>query len=159
MLVGNALDQPQVFVHRDYHSRNLMVSDIDNPGILDFQDAVEGPLTYDLVSLLKDVYIRWPPVVVRDWLQEYYMSAKAQMQPAVEWEAFLRYFELMGVQRHLKIAGIFARLCHRDGKADYLRDVPLALDYVLELSPRYRELDFIARFINDQCLPGLSARR
>jgi aminoglycoside/choline kinase family phosphotransferase len=159
LLVGNALDQPQVFVHRDYHSRNLMVTDRDNPGVLDFQDAVEGPLTYDLVSLLKDCYIKWPAERVRQWVDSYFALLDKTASAAMSKSDFLRAFELMGVQRHLKAAGIFCRLNHRDGKPGYLGDIPRTLSYIVDLSPRYRELDFLVQLITERCLPQLEGRR
>ncbi len=155
LLIRNALDQPQVFVHRDYHSRNLMVAPEHNPGILDFQDAVEGAFTYDLVSLLKDCYIRWPASRVREWAEQFYASLAQDTQAQVGMEQFIRYFELMGVQRQLKAAGIFARLYHRDGKAGYLGDIPRTLSYVVELEPRYDELAFLIDVIRERCLPVL----
>ena len=155
-LVANALDQPQVFVHRDYHSRNLMVCD-DNPGILDFQDAVEGPLTYDLVSLLKDCYVKWPADQVWQWALDFYQGLDGALRESVDEAQFRRYFELMGVQRHLKAAGIFARLNHRDGKSVYLSDVPLTLSYVIDVAPRYPELAPLAELIETRVLPGMKA--
>jgi aminoglycoside/choline kinase family phosphotransferase len=155
MLVDNALHQPQVFVHRDYHSRNLMMTGNDNPGILDFQDAVEGPLTYDLVSLLKDCYVRWPAEQVSHWALEFYRALDRPMREQVDAMQFRRYFELMGVQRHLKAAGIFARLNHRDGKAAYMADIPRTLSYVIELGPHYEELQFLVRLVEQQVLPTL----
>ena len=133
-LVDNALGQPQVFVHRDYHSRNLMVVDKDNPGILDFQDAVSGPLTYDLVSLLRDCYIAWPLARVEQLALGYYESARAPQLVDVDAVQFLRWFNLMGIQRHLKVAGIFSRLNIRDGKSRYLGDIPLTLGYLQQVS-------------------------
>ena len=159
MLVANALDQPQVFVHRDYHSRNLMVTSENNPGILDFQDAVEGPLTYDLVSLLKDCYVRWPEEQVRDWARDFYAASDSSIQDQLDVDQFMRYFELMGVQRHLKAAGIFARLNHRDGKAAYMGDVPRTLGYIVELGSRYEALGFLAQLIGERCLPTLRENR
>ena len=153
-LVDNALDQPQVFVHRDYHSRNLMWCGDDNPGILDFQDAVEGPLTYDLVSLLKDCYLRWPADQVRQWAIEFYRQLDVSMRALVDERAFRRYFELMGVQRHLKAAGIFARLNHRDGKSRYLEDIPRTLSYIVDLRDDYEELGFVIDVIERQVLPA-----
>jgi len=153
-LVANALHQPRVFVHRDYHSRNLMVMDDGNPGILDFQDAVEGPLTYDLASLLKDCYIRWPADDVRRWALDYYRDLSADRRTLVDEKQFCQYFELMGVQRQLKAAGIFCRLNHRDGKSGYLSDIPRTLAYIIEVGPRYQELDFIVRLIEEQVLPA-----
>ena len=134
LLVDNALGQPQVFVHRDYHSRNLMVVDQHNPGILDFQDAVSGPLTYDLVSLLRDCYIAWPLERVEQLAIGYHESARAQQLVEVDAAQFLRWFNLMGIQRHLKVAGIFSRLNIRDGKPRYLSDIPLTLAYLQQVS-------------------------
>ena len=156
-LVINALDQPQVFVHRDYHSRNLMLTDENNPGILDFQDAVEGPLTYDLVSLLKDCYLQWPAEQVWQWALDFYNGVDSSVRERVDEEQFRRYFELMGVQRHLKAAGIFARLNHRDGKSGYLGDIPRTLSYIVELGPRYDELAFLVGLIEERVLPGMGA--
>ena len=153
-LVVNALNQPQVFVHRDYHSRNLMRTECNNPGILDFQDAVEGPLTYDLVSLLKDCYVRWPASQVRQWALEYYAQLDAELRTRVDERQFRRYFELMGVQRHLKAAGIFSRLNHRDGKARYLADIPRTLSYIVELGDDYEELRFVSDLIERHVLPA-----
>ena len=155
MLVANALDQPQVFVHRDYHSRNLMVTAENNPGILDFQDAVEGPLTYDLVSLLKDCYVKWPAEQVWRWAQDFYGGLDESMRSLVDETQFRRYFELMGVQRHLKAAGIFCRLKHRDGKSGFIGDIPRTLSYIVDLGPRYPELGFLADLIEQRVLPGL----
>lgn len=156
LLTENALHQPQVFVHRDYHSRNLMVTDENNPGILDFQDAVEGPLTYDLVSLLKDCYVRWPAEQVRHWALQFYRGLERSMRMRVDEIQFRRYFELMGVQRHVKAAGIFARLNHRDGKAAYLDDIPRTLSYIVELGSQYEELQFLVRLIEERVLPGMA---
>ena len=154
LLVTNALDQPLVFVHRDYHSRNLMVVDDNNPGILDFQDAVCGPYTYDLVSLLKDCYIAWPPSQVTKWASSFFRKCGNDPGTISE-DLFMRHFELMGVQRQLKAAGIFARLSHRDGKPGYMRDIPRTLNYVLEIAPRYEELDFLADLIVGRVMPCL----
>ncbi len=159
LLVANALDQPQVFVHRDYHSRNLMVMDEDNPGILDFQDAVEGPLTYDLVSLLKDCYVKWPADRIWQWALDFYAGCDAPLQDEVPEKQFRRYFELMGVQRHIKAAGIFCRLNHRDGKDGYLEDIPRTLSYIVDVAPRYQELEFLIDLIESQVLPGLEAQQ
>ena len=157
-LIDSALGQPTVFVHRDYHSRNLMVTETDNPGILDFQDAVEGPVTYDLVSLLKDCYIKWPAERIRSRALEFHAAVDASLHGRMTADEFLRAFELMGVQRHLKAAGIFARLCHRDGKAAYLNDVPRTLGYITDIAPRYEELSFLARLIDERVLPRLAQR-
>jgi len=142
ILIASALEQPVVLVHRDYHSRNLMLTDSNNPGILDFQDAVIGPVTYDLVSLLKDCYIEWPVDKVQSWcFQHKDQIEKAGIVEPVSEKQFLRWFDLMGAQRHLKAAGIFARLNHRDGKADYLNDIPRTLSYVCDVASRYTELN------------------
>ena len=151
-----ALEQPRVAVHRDYHSRNLMITGRNNPGILDFQDAVYGPLTYDLVSLLRDCYIAWPREEVESWALGY---QKLALQTGVlgerDDERFLRWFDLMGVQRHLKAAGIFARLNHRDGKPGYLADIPRTLGYIVEVAPRHGEIRELGRFIEQEVLPAL----
>lgn len=141
VLADNALEQPRVWVHRDYHSRNLMVTGVANPGVLDFQDAVVGAVTYDLVSLLRDCYIAWPRQQVESWALAHRARLQALGMADVEDAAqFLRWFDLMGAQRHLKAIGIFARLHLRDGKAGYLQDIPRTLGYVLEVSNRYSEL-------------------
>jgi len=129
ILVDNALAQPQVFVHRDYHSRNLMVIGADNPGIIDFQDAVCGPVTYDLVSLLRDCYIAWPKPRVTGFIGRFYDSMPDQ---SVDLETFTRWLDLMGVQRHLKASGIFCRLKQRDGKQGYIKDIPRTFNYIAE---------------------------
>ena len=157
VLVRNALEQPAVFVHRDYHSRNLMVTTKNNPGIVDFQDAVEGPLTYDLVSLLKDCYVVWEPQQVQAWVREYYDLLDEKMRQQVDFSAFNHYFDLMGAQRHIKAAGIFSRLNHRDGKPAYMRDVPRTLEYIVQLGPRYSELQWLVELITTRCLPALRA--
>lgn len=141
VLADNALEQPRVWVHRDYHSRNLMVTATGNPGVLDFQDAVVGAVTYDLVSLLSDCYIAWPRKRVEAWALDYRQRLQAAGMGGLEdADRFLRWFDLMGVQRHLKATGIFARLNLRDGKPGYLRDIPRTLGYILAVAPRYPEL-------------------
>ncbi|MCB1758984.1 MAG: phosphotransferase [Gammaproteobacteria bacterium] len=148
LLADNALAQPTVCVLRDYHSRNLMVCDSANPGILDFQDAVNGPVTYDLVSLLRDCYIAWPRARVRQWAWEYFdLACRSGILRSADKPAFQRWFDLMGVQRHLKAAGIFARLDARDGKPGYLKDIPRTLEYVLQLEDEYPELATLCRLI------------
>ena len=140
LLLANNLAQPKVFVHRDYHCRNLMVCE-PMPGILDFQDAVHGPITYDLVSLLRDAYVRWEEPQVLDWTVRYWEKArKAGLPVHAEFAAFYRDFDWMGAQRQLKVVGIFARLCHRDGKQRYLADIPPVLGYLLATCRRHREL-------------------
>ena len=141
-LIKNALEQPQVFVHRDYHSRNLMVNDKNSvvPGIIDFQDAVIGAVTYDLVSLLKDCYIDWPREKIEAWVKYFHSEAESLgIIDKVSFNDFLRWFDLMGLQRHLKVAGIFSRLKHRDGKTGYLKDIPRTMDYVVDVVKRYPE--------------------
>jgi len=138
VLIDSALEQPQVFVHRDYHSRNLMQVDENNPGVIDYQDAVIGPVTYDLVSLFKDCYIEWPRNRVEHWLDKYLQLTSIELP--VDRNQFIRWFDLMGVQRHLKVLGIFARLNYRDGKSQYLDDLPLTLKYVVDACNRYDEL-------------------
>lgn len=147
-ILANVLAQPRVYVHRDYHSRNLMVCEA-LPGVLDFQDAVYGPITYDLVSLLKDAYIHWEEERVIDWCVRYWQKArKAGLPVAQDFAMFYKDFEWMGVQRHLKVAGIFARLCHRDAKARYLADLPLVLAYLDRACARYRELGPLAALLD-----------
>lgn len=130
ILVQSALEQPQAFVHRDYHSRNLMKIEQGNPGILDFQDAVKGPVSYDLVSLLRDCYIDWPQAKVDEWVSQFLDAASHEHLQGVEPAQFTRWFNLMGVQRHLKAIGIFSRLKLRDGKNHFLRDIPRTLAYI-----------------------------
>ncbi len=148
-ILANNLAQPRVFVHRDWHSRNLMVLEGSaNPGVIDFQDAVHGPLTYDLVSMLRDAYIEWPEERQLDWAVRYWQAARARGLPVpADFADLYRDFEWMGLQRHLKVLGIFARLYHRDGKDRYLADLPLVLSYVLRTARRYRELDGLVRLI------------
>ena len=147
LLIKNAKEQPQVFVHRDYHSRNLMITDIDNPGVIDYQDAVVGPITYDLVSLFKDCYIEWPREKVEHWLDLY--LARITPTHFIEKENLVRWFDLMGVQRHIKVLGIFARLNYRDGKEQYLDDLPLVLKYVLDTCAQYEELQPLKRILKE----------
>ena len=151
-LADNALEQPRVCVLRDYHSRNLMVSNAPTPGILDFQDAVAGPVTYDLVSLLRDCYIAWPQVRVSGWMRGYFdLAVQSGILHEADEPRFERWFDLMGVQRHLKAAGIFARLDARDGKPGYLADIPRTLGYVLQLEARYPELAALCRLVERAC--------
>jgi N-acetylmuramate 1-kinase len=139
-ILANNLAQPQVYVHRDWHSRNLMVAD-PNPGILDFQDAVYGPITYDLASIYRDAYIQWEEEMQLDWVIRYWEKARAARLPVSEdFGEFWRDFEWMGAQRHIKVLGIFARLYHRDGKDGYLNDMPLVMHYLRKVCERYDEL-------------------
>ncbi|MEJ0036645.1 MAG: phosphotransferase [Gammaproteobacteria bacterium] len=155
-LVGEALAQPVVFVHRDYHSRNLMVTRENNPGVIDFQDALAGPVGYDLASLLKDCYISWPRERVEQWVSAYRERLLKRGGPGGGSEReFLRWFDLIGVQRHLKVLGIFARLWYRDGKSGYLADLPLTLDYVRTTCARYPELAGLSGVVERHFVPGL----
>jgi aminoglycoside/choline kinase family phosphotransferase len=148
-ILRNSLAQPKVFVHRDYHSRNLMLTK-PNPGILDFQDAVYGPISYDLVSLFKDAYICWDEERVLDWLIRYWEQARKLGLPVpADFSDFYRDFEWMGVQRHLKVLGIFARLNYRDGKSAYLADMPLVEDYLRKACGRYKELDPLLMLLDE----------
>ncbi len=141
LLNQNILAQPQVYVHRDYHSRNLMLCDAENPGVLDFQDAVYGAITYDLVSLLKDAYVEWEEAQILDWAIRYWEQArKAGLPVNDDFSEFYRDFEWMGAQRHIKVLGIFARLYHRDGKDGYLKDMPLVSKYLRKTCERYNPL-------------------
>lgn len=155
-LVSEALSQPEVFVHRDYHSRNLMINGTDdgNPGVLDFQDAVYGPFTYDLVSLLKDCYVKWPGQKIRDWANSYFEKI-AEEYPDIDATMFMRWFDFMGVQRHLKASGIFARLYHRDGKTGYLADIPRTLSYIVDLHDEYPELQGLIELIQSQVMTAI----
>jgi N-acetylmuramate 1-kinase len=157
-LVEAALAQPVVCVHRDYHSRNLMIrhdNEDQRPGIVDFQDAVAGPYTYDLVSLLRDCYLVWPDDQVRIWALEYLARARhaGVIPDSLEDEDFERDFDLMGLQRHIKVVGIFCRLHLRDGKPRYLEDVPRVIDYVLRIADRYTELVEFSQWFRERLLP------
>jgi aminoglycoside/choline kinase family phosphotransferase len=148
-ITANVLAQQQVYMHRDYHSRNLMFLDQGNPGVLDFQDAVYGPVTYDLASLLRDAYIQWDEEFVLDWVVRYWQSAKKVGLPVnPDIDAFYRDFEYMALQRHLKILGIFCRLNYRDGKSIYMGDLPTVLDYVRKTANRYIELKPLVRLLD-----------
>ncbi|HEV2284731.1 MAG TPA: phosphotransferase [Steroidobacteraceae bacterium] len=158
-LIREALAQPEVFVHRDYHARNLMVVPGRNPGIIDFQDALRGPVGYDLVSLLKDCYIAWPRARVVEWVSGYRAQLCAaggagSLAGASEAQ-FLRWFDLIGVQRHIKVLGIFCRLWYRDGKRGYLADLPRVLAYVREACALYGELASLGRFLAERVAPQL----
>lgn len=147
------LKQPTAFVHRDYHSRNLMLTE-GEIGVIDYQDAVLGPVTYDLVSLLRDCYIAWPQQRVERWALAFHKAAiNAAMIPPLEERLFLRWFDLTGLQRHLKVLGIFSRLSHRDGKSAYLQDLPLVLSYVLTVGARHPETSPLVEWLHNAGIP------
>jgi hypothetical protein len=161
-LIREALAQPQVFVHRDYHSRNLMVTPERSPGVIDFQDALRGPAGYDLVSILKDCYVAWPRDRVEAWVEEYRGILRARAGSAggligASLREYLRWFDLIGLQRHIKVLGIFARLCWRDGKPGYLNDLPRTLEYVRETASRFPELADFSGFVTGRLVPALPA--
>ena len=148
LIIANNLAQAKVYVHRDYHSRNLMVTNKSNPGVIDFQDAVYGPITYDAASLWRDAYIAWPEERVIDWVIKFWEDGRrAGLLMPTDFGQFYRDFEWMGLQRHLKVLGIFARLSHRDGKDGYLKDIPLVLEYAIACANRYIELKPLARIL------------
>jgi len=176
VITASVLQQPQVFVHRDYHSRNLMfLGDVeansktqndqkqgggqinphnDNPGIIDYQDAILGPVTYDLVSLLRDCYIRWPNERIAKWVLDFKKQAEnTKLMHKVPDATFIQWFDYMGLQRHIKVLGIFARLNHRDGKANYLDDLPLTLDYVMEVANKYPLTRPLVNLFNEWKIP------
>ena len=156
-LIASALEQPQVLVHRDFHSRNLLIAAPPTPGVIDFQDAVWGPVTYDLASLLRDCYIAWPVAQVQAWVAGYLELALQSGVLRPEHEAhFERWFDWMGMQRHLKAAGIFARLHRRDGKSGYLADIPRTLGYVVEVAAHYPQLQAFGQIVQTRVLPALS---
>lgn len=156
ILLDSACDQPQSWVHRDYHSRNLMVTEGNAPGVVDFQGALYGPFTYDLVSLLKDCYIDWPCDQVKRWALAYgNMALEVGIIEPVGETKFMRWFDLMGLQRHLKVLGIFARLSLRDGKQGYLEDLPRVLNYVLEVCQNYPELEALQNLFEQKLMPAI----
>lgn len=155
LITDNALEQPQVGVHRDYHARNLMLLADDSVGVIDFQDAVIGPVTYDLVSLLRDCYVEWDDVWVYGKLSEWAQLAdEAGVLPATDFAQLKRWFDLMGIQRHVKASGIFCRLCHRDGKTGYLNDVPRTLGYIARIAATYPELASFGQWVQQKVLPA-----
>lgn len=157
-LVAEALQQPQVFVHRDYHSRNLMVLPAHGPGIIDFQDALAGPIGYDLASIFKDCYIRWPRDRVETWVlahRQALLAQGARLLAGANDAEFLRWFDLVSVQRHIKILGIFARLWWRDGKSGYLTDLPLTVEYLQDSARRYAELAALGEWLQRAVAPQL----
>jgi aminoglycoside/choline kinase family phosphotransferase len=156
-LIDAALAQPRVLVHRDFMPRNLMPAD-DGPAVLDFQDAVHGPIAYDVLSLFKDAFMGWPEARVEAWRERYRERAQAAGLPVPPPDRFRRDFDWIGIQRHLKVIGIFARLRHRDGKPKYLADVPRFFGYLDSVLPRYREFDRLRRLLDDKVVPALAAQ-
>jgi aminoglycoside/choline kinase family phosphotransferase len=153
-LIQSAQEQPQYFVHRDYHSRNLILNDVGAPGVIDFQDAVVGPMTYDVISLVKDCYVRWPVAAVERWLMVYAnMAIEMGLLPPMPKEKFLRWSDWMGLQRHLKVLGIFTRLYLRDDKPNYLHDLPLVMRYTIEVLERYPQFSNVEHWFKQQLLP------
>ncbi|WNO08594.1 aminoglycoside phosphotransferase family protein [Teredinibacter sp. KSP-S5-2] len=156
LIVDSALEQPQVIVHRDFHSKNMVYCEDGSTGVIDFQGALSGPFTYDLASLLKDCYLRWEPEQVRRWAIAYAnMAIDVGILKPVSEEQFLRWFDWMGLQRHIKVLGLFARLALRDGKEGYLRELPRVVRYVEEVVERYPQLDDFASWFKQQLLPAL----
>lgn len=151
ILADNALQQPQVFVHRDYHSRNIMTIENGTLGIIDYQDSVKGPITYDLVSLLRDCYISWPDEMVYELCLSFYemLKSKSTIQ-SIDERTFIKYFDLMGIQRHLKAVGIFSRLNIRDNKSNYLNDIPRTLNYIRLIAKKYSETEKLAEIISSR---------
>ncbi|WNC71615.1 phosphotransferase [Thalassotalea psychrophila] len=152
LLIASALEQPQVTVHRDFHSRNLMLIASGDIAVIDFQDAVKGPFTYDLVSLLRDCYVRWEDELIEPHVHNYYLNNKVD----VSYQQFTRWFDFMGLQRHIKASGIFARLYHRDGKSGYLKDIPLTLSYIIDIAAKYPELTFLSNLVKSKVLPSIT---
>ncbi|MGC8120649.1 aminoglycoside phosphotransferase family protein [Marinobacter sp. VGCF2001] len=159
LLRESALAQPEVTVHRDFHSRNLLVRDGQQaPGVIDFQDAVRGPVTYDAVSLLKDCYIRWPEQQLANWLEHYRVASRQAGLHRADADSFRQWFELMGMQRHLKAAGIFARLAIRDGKTGYLADIPRTVSYLRDASARQPAFRHFHQWLCDTVIPAIEQR-
>ncbi|MEW6990224.1 aminoglycoside phosphotransferase family protein [Colwelliaceae bacterium 6441] len=158
ILTESALEQPQAVMHRDFHSRNLMLND-NELAVIDFQDAVVGPVTYDIVSLLRDCYVKWPSEQVLPLFEHFIELIRAsgmfESYPLTQW---IKWFDLMGIQRHIKASGIFARLYHRDAKSGYLADIPLTLSYIVENSAAYPELTFLHDFVKDTVIPKLTIK-
>ncbi len=158
-LIKHILEQPQGMMHRDFHSRNIMVTDNEELAVIDFQDTVIGPVTYDIVSLLRDCYVKWPqqkiePLLaffVKLYQNTHQAESDNQLYPIAVWQ---RWFDLTGLQRHVKVAGIFARLYLRDGKPGYLGDIPLTLKYIAQVSANYDELDYLHTLVTDRVIPA-----
>jgi len=158
LLINNAMEQPQSFMHRDYHSRNIMINS-EKLAVIDFQDAVQGPITYDVVSLLRDCYQKWPQKEIMA-LFAYFVDLMAANHDFgnIDMPQWQRWFDLMGVQRHIKASGIFARLYHRDEKSGYLKDIPLTLSYIVDICANYPELNFLHHLVSDVVLPTLAKK-
>ncbi|WP_428619044.1 aminoglycoside phosphotransferase family protein [Shewanella sp.] len=158
LLIDNVAQQPKVGMHRDYHSRNLMLCD-DELAVIDFQDAVIGPITYDAVSLLRDCYVRWPDEVVTPLIAQHYqqMRTLGLIEETVSLSQYRRWFDLMGMQRHLKAAGIFCRLNYRDAKPGYMKDIPLTLSYVRDIGAQYPEFTPFITWLDTQVIPKMGA--
>ncbi|MFT5635415.1 MAG: aminoglycoside/choline kinase family phosphotransferase [Cognaticolwellia sp.] len=155
-LVSAIIEQPKVFMHRDYHSRNIMLLDNDKLGIIDFQDAVQGPVIYDLVSLLRDCYVRWPNELVAPLMENYRQQVQRFIPDEhITKEKWQYWFDLTGLQRHIKASGIFARLHHRDHKTGYLADIPLTLAYIQDVSAQYDKLSFLRELVTQRVIPAL----
>jgi aminoglycoside/choline kinase family phosphotransferase len=159
ILISSALEQPQVCVHRDFHSRNLMVLTKNSPGIIDFQDALIGPITYDLVSLLRDCYITWPEQKILEWMTIYFQTLTDSGLINTDLKTFTRWFDFMGLQRHLKAIGIFSRLHLRDNKSSYLADIPRTMDYVSNICNHYPELTEFNQFLTHTVLPVFNNKK
>ncbi|MGB1198535.1 MAG: aminoglycoside phosphotransferase family protein [Thalassotalea sp.] len=157
LLVANALAQPQVTMHRDFHSRNIMQISNETLAVIDFQDAVEGPITYDIVSLLRDCYLKWPHTNVLELLDHFIqLQTTHHNLTGISAKQWRTWFDLMGLQRHIKASGIFARLYHRDNKANYLHDIPLTLSYIVDISRQYDDLSFLGELVTEKVLPKLA---
>lgn len=154
LLIENAISQPTVFMHRDYHSRNIMLTPQAEIAVIDFQDAVHGPITYDIVSLLRDCYLRWPDDLVNRLFSYFKTKVGQQLHLDIDESSWQTWFDLMGLQRHIKASGIFARLHHRDNKPGYLADIPLTLSYIVDISKKYPALAFLQQLIEQRVLPA-----
>lgn len=157
-LIESALAQPQVFVHRDYHCRNIMVTPDQQLATIDFQDAVCGPVSYDLVSLLRDCYVVWPASQVRGWVKSYWQRLYGNGVVDVQEPVFQRWFDLMGLQRHIKVLGVFARLSLRDGKHGYLNDLPTVIRYVQSVAAQHVMAEDFIDWFNGKIVPLAKCR-
>ncbi|NMP30308.1 phosphotransferase [Thalassotalea sp. M1531] len=158
VLTDNILAQPQVFMHRDFHSRNIMVLADESLGIIDFQDAVVGPITYDVVSLLRDCYVKWPQKDVLTLFKTFTEVMNERMAIDIDFTTWKRWFDLTGLQRHIKASGIFARLLLRDNKSSYIKDIPLTLSYIVDIASQYPELSALAKLVENKVLPAVKSK-